>query len=528
MPIAPLQLPTYATPQSLDFSSLANLGQVYKKAQNEQKLSDLGKGLADGSIDYRTAAGQAAEMGNIDSVYKFLTLDEARKKQGLEVAAGKDFADKLAPYFGGNASASAPAATAPQPLQANPIGAPPPGAPGAVPPVDQPLPLNSRAPVMSSSKVWGDKEAEDAGLYDRPGTTAQPLTLASLGNPPQPAPSQPTPQPTPSPPQASSPQGQAPRSGGMQLPPASVLIQGLANPHTPTAQKEIAGKLLTRVLDESKPNEKIQYLQQLKDQSGYGGTILQLEMEMRRASKTDVTTNIDQKGETEEAKAAGKAAGERRSTMFASAGAASKTLQQLARMEGLLNQVSQGKLEPGRMSVSAWAKAFGMNDDVATSLGLDPKGVGSAQALQSLVNESVIGKIGAGGFPANNFSDADREFITDIYPKLKNDPRGNKIMVEGARRMAQLDMQRARAYQHFKANPANKGKGFEDFELDFSEKIAKQDMFGDLRKQAEAITGPDRTDIGGTLDYPGAAPRQQPVQGGWQDLGGGVRIREGR
>jgi len=40
MAVAPLNLPGYATPQSLDFSSLANLGQVYKTAQNERGLKD--------------------------------------------------------------------------------------------------------------------------------------------------------------------------------------------------------------------------------------------------------------------------------------------------------------------------------------------------------------------------------------------------------------------------------------------------------------------------------------------------------
>lgn len=40
MAVAPLQLPGYATPQSLDFSSLANLGQVYKKAAAEQGLRE--------------------------------------------------------------------------------------------------------------------------------------------------------------------------------------------------------------------------------------------------------------------------------------------------------------------------------------------------------------------------------------------------------------------------------------------------------------------------------------------------------
>lgn len=40
MAIAPLSLPGYAAPQALDFSSLANLGQVYKKAAAEQGLRE--------------------------------------------------------------------------------------------------------------------------------------------------------------------------------------------------------------------------------------------------------------------------------------------------------------------------------------------------------------------------------------------------------------------------------------------------------------------------------------------------------
>lgn len=48
MAIAPLQLPGYAAPQSLDFSSLANLGQVYKQASadanRQATLAQLGQG----------------------------------------------------------------------------------------------------------------------------------------------------------------------------------------------------------------------------------------------------------------------------------------------------------------------------------------------------------------------------------------------------------------------------------------------------------------------------------------------------
>jgi len=548
--INPLTIPGYAAPQAVDFTSLANLGNVYRKAQNERTLTDVGQGLADGSIDYRAAAGQIAGTGNIDAVYKFLQLDEEKKKQVLQQAAAADFNTKIGSYYGGSGQpateqparqpAATPGASIPLPGTVTPSGA-----------VPAPLPLSGRAPVASSSKVWGDDEAVAAGLYEP--APQKPLTLASLAaTPPMPGSlTERTGGPAGKPPLGSlgslgslgtaqpgpSPYPQAPTGSESLTPPAArsaqaspgqvpipVLMEAISNPNLPAGQKEIAGKLLTRALDDQKPNEKIRYLQELKDSSGYKGTLLQLEMEMKRAGKTDVTTNIDQRTETEENKAAGKAAGDRRATMFSAAGAAGRTLQNLSRTESLLEQVSQGKLEPAKMSISAWAKALGVNDEVATSLGLDPKGVGSAQALQALANESVLSKIGSGGFPANNFSNSDREFLVDMFPKLGNDPRGNKIMVEGARRIAQLDMQRAREYQTFKTDPANKGKGFEDFELAFSEKVAKQDLFGDLRKQAEAIVGAPRPEVGRTLGNPGATP--QGAQGGWQDLGGGVRIRE--
>ena len=48
MAIAPLQLPGYAAPQTLDFTSLANLGQVYKQANQDANrqatLAQLGQG----------------------------------------------------------------------------------------------------------------------------------------------------------------------------------------------------------------------------------------------------------------------------------------------------------------------------------------------------------------------------------------------------------------------------------------------------------------------------------------------------
>lgn len=529
MAIAPLQLPGYAAPRDIDWTSLSDLGKTIQTNQRRQSLADLGRGLSDGTIDYRTAAGKTADMGDIDTSLKFLALAEAKDKLNREQEASNNFATSIGGIFGQGGSAGGQSLSN--------LGASAPRATPTIPPMDNIRPSapgvtsaqpQARAPVQPSATVWGDQEAEDAGIYEpQAKPSPQPMSLASLGKlAPAPAPqgavpgvSADQPQPVQQTVAPAQPQdGSA--APGLNISHVPQLLRAVSNPNLPAGQKDVAKTLLTRALDDAKTPERINFLRKMKEESSYQGTILDLERDLRAAGKTDV--KIDQRTETEESKAAGKGAGERRSAMFAAAGAAGKTLTNLSRMESLLGQVSQGKIQPARMTISAWAKSLGMNDEVATSLGLDPKGVGTTQAIQSLVNESVIGKIGSGGFPANNFSDADRTFITQIFPSLGDDPRANRIRIEAGRRMAQLDIQRAKDYQAWRANPENKGKGFEDFEVFHADKLSKQDLFGDLRRDAEKITGPARPEAGNTYDNPGPArtpatpQRQQAPNGiGW-------------
>jgi hypothetical protein len=520
MPVAPLQIPTYQRQSDIDWLPLSELGKVIDQNRTKAEYGRIGQGIADGTIDYRQAAGSLASLGNPDGMLKFLALAEAKDKQNRELEASNQFASTVGGIFGqGRGTSGQSLYNLGGPTRAAPISSSIDNTGPNVPAVT-PAQSQARAPVQPSSTMWGDQEAEDAGLYERPGQLPAPqnMSLANLGRNPPPAAQpetsvRPTPQ-TVAP--TSSQTGSA--ANGLNISHVPQLVQALSNPNLPNGQKEVAKTLLTRALDDAKTPERISVLQKLKEDSGYQGSLLQLETDLRRASKTDVT--VDQRAETEESKAAGKGAGERRSAMFASAGAAGKTLTNLSRMEALLGQVSQGKIEPGRMTISAWAKSLGLNDDVAASLGLDPKGVGSTQALQSLVNESVIGKIGAGGFPANNFSDADRAFITQIFPSLGDDPRANRIRIETGKRMAQLDIQRAKDYQAWRANPGNRGKGFEDFEVFHADKLAKQDVFGDLRRDAKKITGPARPEAGSTFDNPG--PPRVPASTGRQQAPNGV------
>lgn len=542
---------------------LSQLAATINSGVKQKNLSDLGSGLANGTIDYRQAAGSLARLGDADGMMKMLALAEAKDKQAKELAASQQFNTNLAPVFGvggGGSAASSPAPFGPTvPNDSNAM-------PGTVG-------MNQRLADLTSDYLQDNpgtsissgfrSNADQQRLYDSRASNPNPVARPGTSNHergmavdiagmtpqqrallPQYGLSQPVAGDPPHVELAASERQQQPYrvasadnaslpgnaqatqgAGGFQGITAAqipMLIQARSNPNLPASQREFADKLLMRFLDESKTPDKIRTLNQLKAASNYPGTILDLEKELKQAG----AINIDQRAESGEAKAAGEAAGKRRAEMFAAAGSAGKTLTNLSRMEGLLNQVSQGKIQPARMNISAWAKSMGLNDDVARSIGLDPQGVGSAQAVQSLINESVVGKIGQGGFPANNFSDADREFITKIFPSLGDDPQANKIRIEGARRMAQLDIERAKAFQAFKRDPANKGKGFEDFELDWSDKMAQRDVFGDLRREAESIIGAPRNDIGGTINNPGAAPQrgatgqwgnqQPPVQGARQ------------
>jgi energy-converting hydrogenase A subunit M len=88
MAINPLQLPAYAAPRDLDFSSLAQLPQIYKQAQADairrQTLADLGQG---GQIDpmrlIRSGDADLAKIG-IDFMNRQQDQQQARDKPILE------------------------------------------------------------------------------------------------------------------------------------------------------------------------------------------------------------------------------------------------------------------------------------------------------------------------------------------------------------------------------------------------------------------------------------------------------------
>lgn len=397
MSIAPLQLPGSFQSPTVDFAgSLSQLGQIYKQSQNEAKLSDLGKQLANGTIDYRAAAGQTADMGDINSTLKFLALDEQKKKQDLEKTASANFATGLGSLYGGPSASATIAPSAAPPNVAVPTPAMLAPNPAISSPTAPPMSLNSRAPVASSPKVWGDQEAINAGLYEPPTRIA--------GTLPAPAAS---PEPT-----------KNFEVGAQHVP---VLLRAMSDPNLPAAQKDTAKLLLTEAFKNMKEPEKIQTLRALKADP----SLLGVEQQLRAAGKTEI--NIDQKGETAFATAAGGSLGKRFEKLSEEGQSATQDLALVGQLRDLGQVVKTG----APAAVQGWLAERGIKVG---------DNVGAVEAYGSIIDKLTPQQRVPG---SGSTSDYEGRMFKNSLPKLINTPEGNAIIENTLAGLAQYKLDRA-------------------------------------------------------------------------------------
>lgn len=115
MAVAPLNLPGYAAPQSLDFSSLANLGQVYKQAnQDAQRKEALSlANLGQGGEGYAKAIGNLTAIGDLDGAAKIAAIqktvapESSPDLQAFKVAQSQGFKGGILDFLKEKAAAGA-------------------------------------------------------------------------------------------------------------------------------------------------------------------------------------------------------------------------------------------------------------------------------------------------------------------------------------------------------------------------------------------------------------------------------------
>jgi hypothetical protein len=107
MAINGLQIPQIGTITPDITPTLANLVNTINQGQQRQTLADLGLGLANGTIDYRQAAGRLAGTGNLSGALSLLQLDEARKQRQAQQSAAQE-AQRYLGSLGGPMGSGAP------------------------------------------------------------------------------------------------------------------------------------------------------------------------------------------------------------------------------------------------------------------------------------------------------------------------------------------------------------------------------------------------------------------------------------
>lgn len=211
----------------------------------------------------------------------------------------------------------------------------------------------------------------------------------------------------------------------------------------------------------------------------------QWQIEQSRAKSPQVNLTNEMRSENAESATIGKGAGERANKTMEAGEAAGKLMPRLSTLEALQNRVTTGKLANVRLSAAEWARELGVSQKTLESYGIGKNFAGDAQAFISQTSRQLVDMLGSGGFPSNNFSNADREFIEKTLPNLTNNPRGNRLMIAFARRAAQRDLEKAEAW----AEAQEKGIRYDKFSLDWAKKVKEQDLSGDLRQEADAILG---------------------------------------
>jgi hypothetical protein len=157
----------------------------------------------------------------------------------------------------------------------------------------------------------------------------------------------------------------------------------------------------------------------------------------------------------------------------------------------------QGQLAPVQAKITAYAQAVGIDPK---SLNL-PADAGPSQAIDALMRKMALGNIGSnsGGLPANNFSEADRNFIVDMQPNLKDTPEGFNAKLSMIEKMAQRSLQKEEMFMQMD----EQGKPYSEFRRSWTKYTEQNPLFSDdekkkLRSVGGGTPAPSR---GGVIDF---------------------------
>ena len=240
--------------------------------------------------------------------------------------------------------------------------------------------------------------------------------------------------------------------------------------------------------------------------------------------------SIDQRGETSFANAYNKDLAEQASALAATPRRSAQTIARLDRAEALLDRFTTGAGANARLSVGALAQQLGVPDSVMSNLGLDRNAVAAGESIRGLTNQLLIGMIGSGGFPAQNFSNADRESLERALVSVANTPGGNRLIIATLRNAARVDQQVGQEWLRYSQRNGATADSYQRFLTERVPEITQGlDPYAGIFEAVQsanleappaggaAVPGPGGQ---GTATPPPAAPRVGEVRDGYRFRGG--------
>jgi hypothetical protein len=334
--------------------------------------------------------GQAALGG-----YQMYQADQRDK----ETESGNNAA--LIAALGGAPSPAMPSPQRPAATPSQPVTSVTPSA-GAVPAAL--MGERPGGPVMPSAKVWGDKEAEAAGLYEKPTQTAALSPMV----------------PTPVKTEAIQPTN-VPSPTDTQMADAKARIAQMLQSDNPQMRKlgqGMAQSLITSQLAGSKPTDDIREFEYGQKNPAFNDWALN----KRKAGATNV--NVDTKGENAFATEAGKSMAKRYDEIASDGQTAKQMISDVQTLTELGKTIGTGKGAEAKAKFGPYADALGIKID-----GLD-----EIQAFDAIVNR-VAPNLRVKGSGAQ--SDFELKNFLKSIPSLGNTPEGNAIVSKTLEGLAQ-------------------------------------------------------------------------------------------
>lgn len=208
------------------------------------------------------------------------------------------------------------------------------------------------------------------------------------------------------------------------------------------------------------------------------------EQRIRIAQASRPQVNVDTRGEDTFARERGKALAERVSDWEAAGQRASLTEARLRRFEALNRQFETGALATTTLRAGQIAQRLGIPDAVLERLGISKDQVAAGEGIRSITGQMLVGMIGQGGFPAQNFSNADREMLERVMPGLANSPQGNRVIADIMRLGVQRDREIAAAWREWVRANGDSQESARRFQLERLPQITERDVLAPVIQDA--------------------------------------------